>query len=469
MQLDACRGLLYVLIRHLCLLFWIYGDPLMKKADVALQIEKVLEAMNVEIPEVANLPKDPKTHESVAIIGTAGHVDHGKSTLAEALTGKFPSTHSEEILRGITIFLGYTHLDIYLCRKSEKFLVLTSNASKKCPAGAQRHHIRCYSVLDQPGHEILLSTMLAGASIIDYGLVVIAANESCPMPQTREHVAALEAMGIERIIVVQNKVELVDEKRLLENYKEIVEFFEKETKFGIPPIIPVSAALRINIDLVLAAILEYFPPVKKTTGGPAIMYVARSFDANRPGTPIEKLLGGVIGGALKSGELKVGDEIEIRPGIITESGEAVPLFSEIVSIRSDAGETLESARPNMLIGVATNLDPSLTKSDRLVGNVAGRPADLPEIVDKIIVKDIHMFEKIIGARVEMRNYPLRRNEDVILNIGTATTIGVIDSAHDDEAEIVLKHPIAMPKGERVAILREIEKEYRLVGYGKLYY
>ncbi|MCR8433803.1 MAG: translation initiation factor IF-2 subunit gamma [Candidatus Korarchaeota archaeon] len=442
----------------------------MRKAEITPAIEKILESIGIEIPTITDLPKDPKSHKSAAIIGTAGHVDHGKSTLAEALTGKFPSTHSEEILRGITIFLGYTHLDIYLCcRGNEKPVALTSNANKKCPPGAGRHHVRCYSVLDQPGHEILLSTMLAGASIIDYGLIVIAANEPCPMPQTREHTAALEAMGIKKIIAVQNKIELVDEKRLLESYQEIVEFFDKETSLGVPVIIPASAALRINVDLILAAILEHFTPMKSDTSGPTIMYVARSFDANRPGTSLDKLIGGVIGGALKSGELKVGDEIEIRPGIVTEEGEVIPLISEVASIRNDAGEFLEAAQPHMLIGVATNLDPALAKSDRLVGNIAGRPADLPDIVDKIIVKDIHMFERIVGARVEMKNYPLRKNEEIVISVGTTTVPGIVDSAQDDTAEIALRHPIAMPKGERVALLREIEREYRLVGYGRLYY
>lgn len=430
---------------------------------------ELLEQIGINPEELDNLPKEPTKHDPIGIIGTAGHVDHGKSTLAEALTGKFPATHSEEILRGITIYLGYTHLDVYACKKNEAVLGLVSNANKKCPSNSNRHHLRCYSMLDHPGHEILISTMLSGASLIDYAIVVIAANEPCPMPQTREHVAALEAMNVRRIICVQNKIELVSENKLIENYQQIVNFFEKETSFGVPPIIPVSAAQKINIDLVLAAILKYFSPTKKNVNGPSIMYIARSFDPNRPGTPIDKLIGGVVGGALKSGELKIGDEIEIRPGVVTKNNEVIPLYSEIVSIRSDAGEALEKARPHMLIGVATNLDPALAKSDGLVGNIAGKPSDLPPIVNKIIVRNIRMFEKIIGTKVEIKNYPLRRNESVLITIGTASSLGIIDSVQDNEAEIILSKPIAMPKGERVAILREVDREFRLVGYGELDY
>ena len=439
-----------------------------KKVKI-FKFDKLLDFLNLDIETITKNPKKPNKHTSAAIIGTAGHVDHGKSTVTEALTGKFPATHSEEILRGITIYLGYSHLDIFSCLDAEGINCLVSNAKGKCPSKTSMHHLRCYSILDHPGHEILISTMLSGASIVDYGLVVIAANEPCPMPQTREHVAALEVMGIEKIICVQNKIELVDEKSLRKHYEQIINFFEKETNFDIPPIIPVSAALRINIELILAGILQYFPPKKPDVGGPAIMYIARSFDPNKPGTQIKKLIGGVIGGALKSGELKVGDEIEIRPGVLTEDGEIVPLFSEIVSIRSDIGQKLEKAQPHMLIGVATTLDPGLAKSDGLIGNVAGKPKDLPPIVDKIILRNIFMFEKIIGTRTERLNYPLKKGEQILINAGTSTTMGKIDSIQDDTAEIVLSRPIALPKGERVAILREIDREYRLVGYGQLDY
>ncbi len=434
-----------------------------------IKFDELIDILNISMEDIEGLPKEPSKHESVAIIGTAGHVDHGKSTLTEAITGKFPSTHSEEITRGITIYLGYSHLDIFACASDGTLKKLVSNADKKCPKKLRMHHIRCYSILDHPGHEILISTMLSGASIIDYGLVVIAANEPCPMPQTREHVAALEVMGVDKIICVQNKIELVGEHDLRKNYNQIVEFFEKETQYGIPPIIPVSAALRINMEFVLAAILQYFPPKKPEKGGPPIMYIARSFDPNRPGTSIDKLIGGVIGGALISGELKIGDEIEIRPGHITEEGEIIPLYSEVVGIRSDIGQPLESAHPHMLIGIATDLDPSLAKSDGLVGNIAGKPKDLPPIVDKVIIKKVNMFEKIIGTRIERRNYPLKKGEEIIINVGTYTTPAMIDSIQDDEAELVLSRPIAIPKGERVAILREIEREFRLVGYGLLDY
>lgn len=430
--------------------------------------DKLAELLDID-PEILNdLSSKPKEHRSIGIIGTAGHVDHGKSTLTQALTGKFPATYSEELIRGITIKLGYSHLDIIACISNNE-VKLVSNAAPKCPEKADMKHLRCYSILDHPGHEILISTMLAGASIIDYGLVVIAANEPCPMPQTREHVMALQALGIKDIIVVQNKIELVSREKALKNYQQIVNFFENETIYGAPLIIPVSAALGINIDLVLVAILQYFKPRLKKKRGSPLMYIARSFDANLPGTEPNALIGGALGGALKNGELKVGDEIEIRPGYIEENGKNIPLYSEIVSIRTDGGHSLKVATPHGLIGIATNLDPGLTKEDGLAGNVLGKPGTLPPVIKRIHVKDLYMFPKIVGARVEMKNYPLKKGERVLINIGTNINLGIVEESDKDEVEISLVRPIAMPKGETVAISRLIEREYRLIGYGKLEY
>jgi len=436
-------------------------------------LNEILEFLGIDID---NLKEKPDEHRSVGIIGTAGHVDHGKSTLTQALTGKFPDTYSEELIRGITIKLGYSHLDVLLCPGCPYPSMFTSNARPSCPKGCGKPlHVRCYSILDHPGHEILISTMLAGASIIDYGLVVIAADEPVPMPQTREHVVALEVMDVDNIIVVQNKIELVSKEKALENYKQIVEFFENETKYGVPPVIPASAALGINIDAVLAAILSKFRPQTTTKPGPPIMYIARSFDPNLPGSSPNKLIGGAVGGALKQGELKVGDEIEIRPGFIVrekEKGrikEVIPLFSEVTSIRTDGGHPLDSAKPHSLIGIATNLDPMLTKADKLAGNVLGKPGQLPDVVRKIIVKKVVQLPKIVGAKEELENPPIRKDEILMVTIGTDANLGKVLSVHDDEIEMFLEHPIAFPKGEKVGLGRLVEREYRLIGHGILDY
>ncbi|MEX2689509.1 MAG: translation initiation factor IF-2 subunit gamma [Candidatus Njordarchaeum guaymaensis] len=437
-----------------------------KNQEELFDKEKLKEIIGLDID---SLPLEPKEHRSAGIIGTAGHVDHGKSTLTQALTGKFPATYSEELIRGITIKLGYSHLDILLCPDSGFPEAFTSNARAKCPTKERPRHLRCYSILDHPGHEILISTMLSGASITDYALVVIAANEPCPMPQTREHVAALEVMGVKNIIVAQNKIELVSKERAFENYKEILNFFENETSFGTPIIIPVSAALGINIDILLATIYKKFTPLEKKLNADPIMYVARTFDPNLPGTKPEKLIGGAFGGALKQGTLKVGEEIEIRPGIIDKKGNAQPILSEIASIQTDGGHPLEEAQPHALIGIATFLDPGLTKADKLAGSIIGKPGRLPEIVRSIYLRDLHMFPRIIGAKINMENAPLKKNERILINVGTNINFGLVQDVDDDSANIILAKPISIQKGEIVAISRLIEREFRLVGYGSLDY
>ncbi len=442
-------------------------EPLIKPEDIH-DPNKVLEALGIDIE---NLKEEPEVHRPVGIIGTAGHVDHGKSTLTQALTGKFPDTYSEELIRGITIKLGYSHLDILVCKDCPYPSMFTSNSKPVCPKDCDGKplHVRCYSILDHPGHEILISTMLSGASIIDYGLIVIAADEPVPMPQTREHVTALQMMGVKNVIVAQNKIELVSKEEAIKNYKQIIEFFKNETEYGVPPIIPVSAALGINIDALLAAIVAKFKPQKTETNGDPLMYIARSFDPNLPGTHPKNLIGGAIGGALKRGVLKVGDEIEIRPGLVTKDGEIITLYSEVVSIRTDGGHPLDEAHPHGLIGVATNLDPFTTKADRLAGNVLGKPGTLPEIVRKITVKDVNLLPKIIGAKVELDNPPIRKDEVLMVVVGTNINLGKVLSVHDDNVELVLSRPIAFPKGEKVGLGRMIEREYRLIGYGTLDY
>src|SRR3989338_7046178 len=215
-------------------------------------------------------------------IGLVGHVDHGKSTLVQALTGKWTSMHSEELKRGITIRLGYADASFYKCDKDHYGTKETCETCKgKCT------FLRKISFVDAPGHETLMATMLSGAAIMDAALLLVAANEKCPQPQTKEHLMALNITGIKNIIIVQNKIDLVSKEDALKNYKEIMEFI-KNTIAKDAKVIPISAQHGINIDVLIQAIEELFPPPKRDRKKEPRMFVARSFDTNRPGTPIEK-------------------------------------------------------------------------------------------------------------------------------------------------------------------------------------
>ena len=127
---------------------------------------------------------------------------------------------------------------------------------------SEAEFVRAISFVDAPGHEALMATMLSGAAIMDGAILVIAADEPCPQPQTREHLAAAEVSGIKNLIIVQNKIDIVDEKRAIESYKEIKAFI-KGTVAENAPIIPISAQRGINIDVLLNCYTNHYSHSKK--------------------------------------------------------------------------------------------------------------------------------------------------------------------------------------------------------------
>jgi len=390
-------------------------------------------------------------------IGTAGHVDHGKTTLIYALTKKWADEHSEELKRGITIKLGYANMVIRRCPKGKEF-----TTEKKClKHGVETEPLRRVSFIDVPGHETLMAIMMSGAAIIDGVLFVIAANEKCPQPQTREHLTALEIAGIKDIIIVQNKIDLVDEKRAMESYEEIKEFV-KGTIAENAPIIPVSAQHGINIDVLLEVMYEKFNPPERDLKSPPLLLVARSFDVNKPGCDPKKLVGGVLGGVLKKGILKVGDEIVILPGI-RKGDKWEPLKTKILNLNAGFGP-IKEARPGGNIGIETSLDPSLTKGDALAGSVVVREGEELPVWNKLDL-EVHLMERVVGTKEELKNEPLRMNEQLMLNVWTAKTLGTVTSIRGNEATLSLRIPVCVSKGEKVAISRMIGGRWRLVGWG----
>jgi len=405
------------------------------------------------------LPKQPEAN-----IGTIGHVDHGKTTLVQALTGVWASRHSEELKRGITIKLGYADLPIYKCPKCEP----PKNYSTKpvCPAcNSEAVFVRAISFVDAPGHEALMATMLSGAAIMDGAILVIAADEPCPQPQTREHLAAADATGIKNIIIVQSKIDIVDERRALKSYEEIQAFI-KGTVAEKAPIIPVSAQRGINIDVLLMAIEEIIPSPKRDETLPPLMYIIRSFDTNKPGTEIEDLEGGIIGGTINQGKFMVGDEIEIRPGIsIEKEGKNIysPLISEIVSLQ--AGEAnVKEATCGGLVGVGTLLDPSYSKADGLTGNIAGKTGLLPPTLAELTL-ETHVLERAVGTKELLKIERINFDETLLLHVGAMVNLGKVTSVKNNVIKVKLTRPICAPPSSRVAISRKITARWRLIGYG----
>lgn len=395
-------------------------------------------------------------------IGTSGHVDHGKTTLIEAITGVWTSAHSEELRRGITIKVGYADAAFYKCPNCPPPVCYSTQPTCTNCAGKSELS-RVVSFVDSPGHESLMANMLSGAALMDGAILVIAANEKVPQPQTREHLLALQVLGIHQIVIVQNKIDLTEYEEALHNYREIKDFV-KGSVADQAPIIPVSAQHKLGIDALIGAIENTIKTPTRTRNAAAIMHVLRSFDINKPGIPIKQVKGGVIGGALVQGEFNVEDEIEIRPGFLDEKkGKYEPITSTIATLGTGAG-LVDKVKPGGLVAIGTKLDPTFIKSDSLIGSVIGKPNTLPNDIEEIIV-EVRLFDTAVGTQDMVKVDPIKVKEPLRLNIGTSAILGTVTSSRDGKIEIKLRKPVCLMPNNRVAISRRIADRWRLIGVG----
>ena len=410
---------------------------------------------------VRKLPVQPEIN-----IGLVGHVDHGKTTLTQALSGVWTDTHSEERKRGISIKLGYADTAFYKTGKGEFY------ATGRKPGGGNDDITelqRVISFVDAPGHETLMAIMITGASIMDGAMLMVAANESCPQPQTREHLMALEIAGINNIVIVQNKIDLVSRERAMESHAEIKDFL-KGTIAEEAPIIPVSAHHDVNLDILIQAIEATIPTPDRTEDKRAIMHVARSFDINKPGTRPSKLLGGVIGGSIVEGEFNIGDAIVIGPGRKIEKGNKVhyePIHSTVSSMKG-GGLNLDNMHAGGLCGMATPLDPAITTADNLSGQVVAKVGDLPEVRESVNLT-VNLMKNMVSGEGEDASpiTPLRPNEMLMVNVATATSVGVVSSTGKGKATLTLRLPICADHGQRISLSRRVGSRWRLIGHGTI--
>jgi translation initiation factor 2 subunit 3 len=395
-------------------------------------------------------------------IGTSGHVDHGKTTLVEAITGVWTSAHSEELRRGITIKIGYADAAFYKCPRCPP-PVCYGTQPQCINCGGKSELLRVVSFVDSPGHESLMANMLSGAALMDGAILVMAANENVPQPQTREHLLALSVLGIQQIVLVQNKADLAEYEEALDNYRQIKDFV-KGSIAEKAPIIPVSAQHKLNIDVLIEAIEKTIKTPARIKNAEPIMHVLRSFDVNKPGSLITQVKGGIIGGALVQGQLNIADEIEIRPGVLDEKkGKYDPITSQVSTLGTGAG-LVKSVRPGGLVAIGTKLDPTYTKSDSLIGSVVGKPGKLPKDVEDITI-DVVLFDTAVGTAEMVKVEPLKAKEPIRLNIGTAAASGYVTNVRDSKVEVKLKKPVCLMPKSSVAISRRIAERWRLIGSG----
>ncbi|ETV87769.1 eukaryotic translation initiation factor 2 subunit 3 [Aphanomyces astaci] len=454
----------------------------------------VQDLTTLDVKTLTPLTPEVISRQATINVGTIGHVAHGKSTVVKAISGVQTVRFKNELERNITIKLGYANAKIYRSEpqtpkpvSSEDGVVATA-----APAGPmytafgsskpdrftddkgvtwvlQRH----VSFVDCPGHDILMATMLNGAAVMDAALLLIAGNEVCPQPQTSEHLASVEIMRLQNIIILQNKVDLIKPDAAKAQYEQVKQFVAG-TVAANAPIIPISAVLKYNIDLVCEHIVRNIPiPLRDFTSKPKLI-VIRSFDVNKPGQDVESLEGGVAGGSILQGVLRLGDEIEVRPGIFSKDDDGkvncTPIFSRIVSLKAEKND-LQYAVPGGLIGVGTLIDPTLTRSDRLVGQVLGLKGCLPDVFTELEI-NFYLLRRLLGVKTTegskgLRVEKLTKTEVLMINIGSTTSGAKILAMRADLAKIVLTQPVCTQEGEKIALSRRIDKHWRLIGWGEI--
>lgn len=328
---------------------------------------------------------DVVENQAIINIGTAGHVAQGKSTVVRCITGQATQAFKAEKERNITIRLGYANCKIFLNPDTNKVFAFPEDTKKAYDPVTDEPLKQLYQVsfVDCPGHQAYIATMISGSYIMDHVLVVVAANESIPQPQTHEHLVALEYSGIPKteMCYLLNKLDIVPPKKIPE-IKDTLETY-LDSNFGEHEgegedgrkVIPISAATGDNMDAVITHIAEQVQGRMAKTieqaQQPLEMYIVRSYNINRPNTPIAQLEGAVVGGSILRGVLSVGDLIEIRPGVINmKDGKRVvqPLIAKVTSLKSGKND-VEAAIPGGLVGVNLSLYAGLSGGDSLKGQV----------------------------------------------------------------------------------------------------
>ena len=313
-------------------------------------------------------------NQPIVNIGIIGHVSNGKSSVTKCLTGIATQKHSDEKKRNIPIKLGYANAKIYKCSTCIEPLCYKSTSMDYCVCehcNIDMELVNHISICDVPGHNLFMSAMMNGTNVMDYTVLIESiTNTDIPAIQTKEHLLCTDISKIPNIATCVNKLDLIKK----EDACVYISKLKKQligTQAEKSPIIPISASLELNID-VLTQILANIKPNNINLSDDVNMLIIRSFNINKCGANINNLKGGVIGGSIIRGMLKMNDTIIIKPGYVVKNNitrfKYMPLTSRILSINSEK-TILKSAISGGLIGVMLDIDPGLTCDDGIVGSM----------------------------------------------------------------------------------------------------
>ena len=414
-----------------------------------------------------------RKHQPTINIGMLGSVANGKSTTTESLTGIKTQKHSDELGRNITIKLGYANGKIFKCKtcpSPEAYQPFPSNINetlcKLC--NGETELIKHISIVDCPGHTTLMATLLNGTCVTDTSIIIESANsKEIPSQQTVEHLNAAKITDMNCSFVCLNKIDLVDRESVSEKI-EILQEALKNTIANNSKIIPISANFKANIDVVCQMIAE-IPEPERDFDDEFKMVIIRSFNVNYPDCRVEDLVGGVIGGSIVKGVLKINDEVKIVPGIIFKNKDQKenesrlkyrPITSTVKSINSEKN-SLEYAVSGGLIGVGLTIDPCLTVKDSLVGKI---------VIPANSTTEYKIYETI-KIKLELlpnRGTELKKSDRLIINCHAANIYATIERLNPKKNEMIisLEDLICVQIGEYVTLCTN-DRQFLLIGRGKV--
>ena len=387
-------------------------------------------------------------------IGCIGHVSHGKSTLVKSLSGTSTLRYAKERKKNSTIHLGYANMQIYKSKETGKIYIKNNENAEKTQDDILLKHI---SFVDCPGHQSYIANMLNGSSVMDFAfLVVDSTDKNVLQVQAVEHLTALLVGGMENIVCIQNKIDLMNRQKCIENRDLINKSIEEE--FGMKfDVIPVSSQLGYNVDLLKYFICQIPEKISQKVNENLLIPIIRSFDINKPGTEYANLNGGVIGGSIIKGNCKIGDLIEIRPGLYNRSSNTCyPIVGKIETIFSEK-TPMDIAFPGGLIAVGLNIDPFLAKTNQLIGHNMGLYKKMPDIYNSIIIRP---------KSLKRNKGKFMKNEKIKIHSLSYCEEAVIKNIDNKEIELELSKPICLEKDQKVAIFRNYDDKYILTHASK---